>query len=237
MAMCPQCGLGLGEGAKGCASCGWKSSSRNVIVILLVVFGILALLCGGMLVWLGIQAKKGLEVFAEHGTPVGLLAQKVRVLQYAREKGSLPKTLGEAADATDEDEESALEVNDEQGRRFLDGWFQAVRYTAREDGTFEIRSGGPDKQMDTADDVVANGTVGEDIAAARAELRRRKKELGKSFQEKFGGKNSNVRITVDDGEDGPESDTEPDGKPAGEATEDGTKPEENGKKPAGGDGK
>ncbi len=184
MPYCPQCGTNLGEDARGC-TCGWRSSRRTLWIVLSIVGGLLVLVCGGCLTisWLAIR---GLQA---HATPALLLQYRIQVVQYARTHGGvLPGTLEAAlADPVEPPGEAPgapprrhrrirLEGG---GGRAVDSWLRGVRYTVRADGTFEIRSAGPDGAMDGPDDVVEVGRPGEDLDALGKELERRFEEVGR----------------------------------------------------------
>lgn len=179
---CPQCGTGLGEGARGCAACGWTASRKTLWIVLGCIFGGLFLLCCGGSVLFGLRAKKAVESV---NPPLVFLA-RVQVLQYAKKHGSLPETLEQAW-------EDPIEVKQEKGGtiRIGDGdvptdtWGNAFRYTPNKDGTYEVRGAGPDGQFDGADDIVEKGSTSDDLDAMRKEIEVRFEQVGEAFLKAF----------------------------------------------------
>jgi len=96
----------------------------------------------GSIFYFGFVAKTG--VFAD--LKIKLASQVMtndagRIALYKLDNGRLPKTLDEVPTSRD-----APFVK-------TDPWLKPLRYTPHDDGTFELRSAGPDGAFDTADDI------------------------------------------------------------------------------------
>jgi len=95
---CPQGTASLGEGAKGCTSCGWAASKKTLWIVLGSILGVVFLACCGVGTWGFLRFKAAAEAIQDSSTPVVVYYHRVAVLNYARKRGSLPVTLAQAAE-------------------------------------------------------------------------------------------------------------------------------------------
>lgn len=184
---CPQCGASLGEGATGCASCGWSSSRRKFWIILGSIVGVLALLCCGVVGYFVNMTRGIVADMQENGTPALLALYRLQVVREAVRSGALPKTLEEATRHPVETENGdtfdfKIENEGQQGTP-VDSWMHAVRYEPKEDGTFRILSAGPDGQFGNEDDLSIDGSASDDQEACFDLLESRVKEIAKKVTE------------------------------------------------------
>ncbi|MCK6482245.1 MAG: hypothetical protein L6R43_19500, partial [Planctomycetes bacterium] len=198
---CPQCGSQLGEGAKGCAACGWTSSRKTLWIVLGSIFGVLFLLCCGGATWVFFKAKKAVEIAQEKATPITVCYHRVSVINYAKARGKLPESLAEAAKETlviekDKGEDGSsgtVKIDMKSGGQDADTWQRPLRYTKNDgDGSFEVRSAGPDGVFDNADDIVERGNLSDDLEAAKKDFERKAKEFGREMVRGFGFNPDNV---------------------------------------------
>jgi len=113
---CPQCGTGLGEGARGCAACGWTSSRKTLWIVLGSIFGFLLLVCCGGVTFVGMRTKAAIEKVQKDLVPVGVLMNRIQVLNWAKKHGSLPADLGKAM-------EEPVEIGQNDEMQFK-AWFK-----------------------------------------------------------------------------------------------------------------
>lgn len=104
-----------------------------------------------------------------------LLHHRIEVLKYWDVKGTLPEVLEDTMSIR-----GASPVMDwnryarARGKQCVDPWDQALGYTVDADGKgFEVRSGGPDEKLGTADDIASRGSTTDDRKALYAEYRER----------------------------------------------------------------
>lgn len=208
---CPQCGAALGEGASGCAACGWSSSRRTLWIVLGSVFALLCILCCGGFAFIGMKFKKAAEEMQEKATPAILAYHRLSVLNYAKKRGSLPDTLAKAAeerlvledhaaggaagdpgDPADPGDpplprgKTSIKFQMQENGLDLDSWRRPLRYAPGEAGVYEIRSAGPDGAFDTADDLTVQGSTGDDIGEVTREFHRQSTAIGRQFMESIG---------------------------------------------------
>ena len=167
---CPQCGAGLGEGARGCAACGWAASRKTLWIVLGSIFGLIFLVCCGAGTVVFFKAKKAGEIAMTRLAPEIVFIARVQVLNYAKKHGSLPENLAKAQEEPltgKGGEEITFQNGNEIGAN--DGWGHLLRYSPAKDGTYEVRSSGPDGTMDNADDVVEKGALTDDLEALKVE--------------------------------------------------------------------
>jgi hypothetical protein len=152
--------------AKAPSKAGYVFGGLSFVPLFGVLFGIIAIVIGairgdkkiailvvggiafnvvlyGSLFYFGFVAKTG--VFAD--LKIKLASQIMttdagQISLYKQQHGSLPKTLAEIPRAR----ESMFSPTDP--------WGKPLAYTPNEDGTFELRSAGPDGEFNTADDIV-----------------------------------------------------------------------------------
>jgi hypothetical protein len=179
---CPQCGAQVGEGAKSCAACGWSSSRRTLWIVLGCVFGFLFLLCcgGGALVvsWGNKFGKQVQGTVAQ----IQVKVHRAQVVAFAKKEGRLPKDLAESAKAgfkvRQRNRPGRPPIHVDTGTNTSDTWGNPLTYRPAADGTFEIRSSGPDGKVDTADDVVEKGSGADDLDRLEAEISDMGERLG-----------------------------------------------------------
>ncbi len=175
---CPQCGTGLGEGAKACATCGWSQSRRTLWIVLGCVFGFLLLACCGAGTYLFVQGKKFVKAVEGEIVPVQIGLLRAQVVNFARVKGRAPATLEEAsAEPLISRTGEKVEIRIENGNRSADRWQRPFRFTMNPDRTFEVRSAGPDGQFDSADDLFEKGSLDDDLQALLKETEDRAKRM------------------------------------------------------------
>jgi hypothetical protein len=184
---CPQCGTGLGEGAKACATCGWSKSRKTLWIVLGCVFGFFFLVCcaGGTFIYF--KMKKVVEAVAGDLVPLQATILHAQVVNYARVKGKAPATLEEAASEPmiSKDGEK-VEIKFENNNKTADMWQRPFRFTMNADRSFEIRSAGVDGQFDNADDVFEKGTLDDDLQVLQNEIEVKAKRMGESAIRAFG---------------------------------------------------
>ncbi len=175
---CPQCGTGLGEGARGCAACGWTSSRKTLWIVLGCIFGGLLLVCCGVGTLFFFRARTALE---SRNPPLVFLA-RVQVLQYGKKHGSLPESLEKAwEEPIDVRQEHGGNIRTEEGGAASDTWGNHLRYSPGKDGSYEVRSAGPDGQFDNADDIVEKGNLSDDLEAMKKEAEVRFEKIREAF--------------------------------------------------------
>ncbi len=212
---CPQCGAALGEGASGCAACGWSSSRKTLWIVLGSVFALLCILCCGGFAFIGMKFKKAAEEMQEKGTPAILAYHRLSVLNYAKKRGSLPDTLAKAAeeklvledhaadgaaggaagdpgDPADPGDpplprgKTSIKFRMQENGLDLDSWQRPLRYAPGEAGVYEIRSAGPDGNFDTGDDLTVQGSTDDDLGDVTREFQRQSTAIGRQFMESIG---------------------------------------------------
>lgn len=68
-----------------------------------------------------------------------------KIAIYERQNGKLPQKWGDLG-----------EPSIDNVYYVMDPWMTEIRYTPHQDGTFELRSAGPDTTFETADDIIKN---------------------------------------------------------------------------------
>ena len=117
---------------------------RNMIVVFLGLGGIaFSVVLYGSLFYFGFVANTG--VFADLKIR---LASKIieqdagQIALYKLQHGQLPKTLAD------------MPTGGDKAFTRVDPWLRPLAYKPNDDGTFELRSAGPDGELGTADDIV-----------------------------------------------------------------------------------
>jgi hypothetical protein len=184
---CPTCNAALGEGATACAACGWKKSGSKIWLWILVIVGALFLICAGIATW-GFFKVKG---FMGDMTPVMLRGYKLQVLTHAKAHGGeLPASLAEVRGGVTVPQGGGQMTVDGNDGQFRDGYMNPVRYTKNADGTFELRSGGPDGVMDNADDSVVAGSVKDSLKVVELEIQLETQRMARNVTVKMAGENN-----------------------------------------------
>ncbi len=215
---CPRCGVALGEGAKACAACGWRSSRGRIWILLGVVFGGMILLCCGGGALVAYQFRGAVEIAQADGTPVLLRLYRLQVVSFAHGRGALPATLEEAVAEPlrgKDGKRTSIRISNDSGAP-MDSWQRTVRYVASPDGSFELRSAGPDGVQDNGDDIVLRGSRGDDLSVLERDLATAAKDLGRRVREAFPGwlrdrvpEPSVVDFEIEDGDPGDPADGTP----------------------------
>ena len=103
---------------------------------------------------------------------VRLLHHRIEVLKFWDVKGTLPEFLDDTM--TVRGASPVMNWNRysrERGKQCVDPWDEALGYSRDSDGVgFEVRSGGPDKKLGTADDLASRGSTADDRKALYAEF-------------------------------------------------------------------
>jgi hypothetical protein len=180
---CPQCGTGLGEGAKACATCGWSASRKTLWIVLGCVFGFLFLVCCGAGTWFWFKIRKAVEAVQTDIVPLQIAIYRAQVVNYAKVRGTPPATLEEAGGVP-------LKLrsgqNLESNQRATDVWQNPYRFEMKPDRTFEVRSAGPDKAFDTPDDLHESGSLDDDLEALQTNIHVLSQKMGESVIRAFG---------------------------------------------------
>jgi hypothetical protein len=172
---CPQCGTGLGAGAKACASCGWSAGRKTLWIVLGCIAGFFFLVCCGFGTWI-FMTVRNIGTYAEEafGREIPFIARLQVVNWAAAHEGKLPESLVRAAEEPIRGaggKTIRIEAGESQG--FHDIWGTALRYVPAPDGSFEVRSAGPDRAFDNGDDLVEKGSASEPLAPLKKELKSR----------------------------------------------------------------
>jgi hypothetical protein len=176
---CPQCGIDLGETARGCSRCGWTSSRRTVWVVLGSVLAGGLLVCCGIGTWAGILVYRAGREFVATVGPEIVFLNRVAVTNYAQRTGKMPETLAEAfSEPLIEEGGKTVRIHLREGQPFRDLWGTEIRYGRGEGGAFEVRSAGPDRTFGTPDDLAEAGRSDDDLAALRREMEDRWRRAG-----------------------------------------------------------
>ncbi len=192
---CPQCGTEIGEGAKSCATCGWKASKKTLWIVLGCVAGFFLLVCCGIGTFAFLKMKKAVQGMQGDIVPIQLTVLHAQVSNYAQKKGKAPATLDEASAEPILSKSGERVHNDfENTARSGDAWGHPYRFVSRPDRTFEIRSAGPDGQYDNGDDVVEKGALDDDVPNLMMEAEAKKKKMAEGIAKSFGVDAEKIRM-------------------------------------------
>jgi len=184
---CPQCGTGLGEGAKACATCGWTKSRKTLWIVLGCVFGFIFLVCCGVGTFLYFKVKKVVEAVQGDIVPLQLSVLHAQVVNYAKVKGRAPATLEEAAsEPLVSQRGERVEIKFQNNDKTADMWGKPFRFAMNADRTFEIRSAGPDGQFDNADDHFEKGSLDDDLQELQKAIQDRTQKMGEGAAKALG---------------------------------------------------
>lgn len=184
---CPQCGTGLGEGAKACATCGWTASRKTLWIVLGCVFGFLFLVCCGAGTFFYFKMKKVVEAVQGDIVPLQLSILHAQVVNYAKVKGQAPANLEEAASEPMVGKGGEkVEIKFQNNDKTADMWQHPFRFTMNPDRSFEIRSSGPDGVFDNPDDLFEKGSLDDDLPALQKAIEERAKKMGEGALKAFG---------------------------------------------------
>jgi hypothetical protein len=184
---CPQCGTGLGEGAKACATCGWTQSRKTLWIVLGCVFGFLFLVCCGIGTFLYFKVKKVVEAVQGDIVPLQLSVLHAQVVNFAKVKGRPPATLEEAAsEPLAGPSGERVEIKFQNNDKTADMWGKPFRFVMNADRTFEVRSAGPDGQFDNADDHFETGNLDEDVQELQKVIQERTRKMGEGAARAMG---------------------------------------------------
>jgi hypothetical protein len=172
---CPQCGTVLGAGAKACAACGWSAGRKTLWIVLGCIAGFFFLVCCGFGTWIFLSFRN-IGTYAEEafGRELPFIA-RVQVVNWAAAHGGrLPESLAQAAEEPIRGAGGkTIRMETGQHGAAQDIWGTALRYAPAADGTFEVRSAGPDRAFGGADDLVEKGSATEPLAPLKKELKTR----------------------------------------------------------------